>query len=126
MTNAHGVPFLTRKPSPRAGPFTPGDSERAAIEIVAPDQYCAALLLGYAAPLFPAEIVAGPGWIVRLQSPAGAAWVPDLLSLVERWLAAVPLPATKVTYGGRDYLIRAPSFDSEVGALPESASQPAA
>jgi len=66
------------------------------------------LLVGYAAPSFRTEIVFGPSWIVRLQPPpaGGAGWVPELLALVERWLESVPLPCTKVRYGGRSYLIR--------------------
>jgi hypothetical protein len=126
MTNAYGVPFLTRKETPRPAPFTPWDSESKPVEIVAPDQYCAALLLGYAAPSFPAEIIGGPAWIVRLQPPPGPHWVPDLVSLVERWLTAIPLPATKVSYGGQDYLIREPSFGAQLAALPDPASQSAA
>lgn len=79
------------------------------VEIVAPDRYCAMLLLDYAAPTFPAELAAGPGWIVRFQPPAtGGAWVTDLLALVERWLAAAPIPCAKMRRGGRSYLIRGP------------------
>jgi hypothetical protein len=78
------------------------------VEIVAPDGYCAALLLEHVAPLCPGEIVFGPGWIVRFQPPTtGGDWVPELLSSVERWLASVPLPCAKVIHGDRDYLLRA-------------------
>lgn len=77
------------------------------IEIVAPDRYCTVRLLDFAAPHFRAEIVSGPGWTVRLQPPAGEAWVPELLSLVQRWLACAPLPCATLRYGGRSYLIRA-------------------
>jgi hypothetical protein len=63
------------------------------VEIIAPDRSSAALLRNYAAPLFLGEIVRGPGWIVRFDSPpAGGDWVVELLALVERWLKSVPLP----------------------------------
>jgi hypothetical protein len=77
------------------------------VDVVAHDPYCTSLLLEYAAPLFPAEIVSGSAWVVRLQPPTGGGWVLELLSLVERWLESVPLPCAKVLYGGRSYLIRA-------------------
>jgi hypothetical protein len=77
------------------------------IEIVAHDRYSTALLLEYAAPLFPVEIVSGTAWIVRLQPPAGVGWVLELLALVERWLESAPLPCAKLVYGGRTYLVRA-------------------
>jgi hypothetical protein len=76
------------------------------IEIVAPDRYCADLLLQDAARLFPAELVAGGGWVVRLEPPPGGKWVLDVLALVERWLDSVPLPCAKVLYGDGSYLIR--------------------
>jgi hypothetical protein len=86
---------------------TPWDSERVQpVDVVAHDPYCTSLLLEYAAPLFPAEIVSGSAWVVRLQPPTGRGWVLELLSLVERWLESVPLPCAKVLYGGRSYLIR--------------------
>jgi hypothetical protein len=78
------------------------------IEVVAPDPECAALLLEYASPLFPAELVSGSALIVRLQPPpTGPGWVIELLSLVERWLESARLPCANVLYGGRSYLIRA-------------------
>jgi hypothetical protein len=77
------------------------------IEIVAPDQLSTALLLEYAAPVFPAELVFGTSWIVRLQPPAsGGGWVLELLTLVERWLESAQLPCANVLYGGRSYMIR--------------------
>jgi hypothetical protein len=80
-----------------------------AVEIVAPDRQSAVLLAEYAAPAFPAELVPGSAWIVRFQQPPGARdWVLDLLALVERWLAAAPLPCAKLLRGGRSYLIRGP------------------
>ena len=81
------------------------------VEIVAHDPHCTKLLLEYAAPLFPAEVVAGSAWIVRLQTPAGGRWVLEFLSLVERWLEAARLPCARVVHGGRTYLIRtSPNF----------------
>ena len=78
------------------------------VEIVAPDQLSTALLLEYAAPLFPAELVSGTSWIVRLEPPpAGGKWVAELLALLERWLESTHLPSADVHYGGRSYLIRA-------------------
>ena len=77
------------------------------IDILASDGDCTALLLEYATPVFPAELVSGPGWKVRLQPPAtGTGWVHELLSLVERWLDSAHLPCATVLYGGRRYLIR--------------------
>jgi hypothetical protein len=80
-----------------------------AVEIVAPDRYCAELLLDYAESVFPARLVSGPSWSVRFQPPpTGGEWVADLLSLVERWLASAPIPCAKMRRGGRSYLIRSP------------------
>lgn len=80
------------------------------IEIVVPDPQCAALLLEYASPVFPAELLSGDESIVRLRPPAaGTGWVIELLALVERWLESAPLPCAKLLYGGRSYLIRSPS-----------------
>jgi hypothetical protein len=80
-----------------------------AVEIVTPDRQCATLLLGYAAPMFPAELVSGPPWLVRFQPPPnGGEWVIDLLTVVERWLASAPIPCAKMRRGGRNYLIRGP------------------
>ncbi|HMJ00192.1 MAG TPA: hypothetical protein VK488_10200 [Gaiellaceae bacterium] len=77
------------------------------VEIVAPDQLSTALLLEYAAPVFPAELVSGTSWIVRLQPPpSGGGWVLELLALVERWLESARLPCANVLYGGRSYMIR--------------------
>lgn len=92
------------------------------IEIVAHDRYCRDLLLEYAAPLFPAEIVSGPDWTVRLKPPPGARWVLELLALVERWLESARLPCAKVLYGGRSYMIRTPTDFAWPEAAPESSS----
>ena len=87
------------------------------IEIVAPDQLSTALLLEYAAPIFPAEVVSGTAWIVRLQPPAtGGGWVLELLSLVERWLESAQLPCANVLYGGRSYMIRTSTHLALAGA----------
>jgi len=115
MTEAPALPlperWWRRPPAPRRArpnPPTPWNTESASpVEIVAPDRYCTDLLLEHLAPTFPAEIVPGPPWIVRLQPPAGGGWVYELISLVERWLESAPLPCAKVHYGGRSYLIRA-------------------
>jgi hypothetical protein len=115
MITAPAVPFIKRAGKRRPAPSdvrrrSPGvrESESAQrIEIVAPDRYSTAVLLEFAAPIFSAEIIAGPGWIVSLQTPAGGAWVGDLLALVERWLDYVGLPCAKALYGGRSYLIPA-------------------
>lgn len=78
------------------------------IEIVAPDRFSTALLLQFATPVFPAEIVPGSQWTVRLQPPpAEGKWVLELIALVERWLESARLPNANVLYGGRSYLIRA-------------------
>ena len=79
----------------------------AAIEIVAPDGYSAALLQDFAAPWFLGEIVGAPGCIVRFHPPAASDdWVEELLRLVERWLKSVPLPCARVVQGDCRYLIR--------------------
>lgn len=105
MTSAPSLTFFKRgSKQPRAAWSPEGVRP---IEIVAPDQLSTALLLEYAAPLFPAEHVSGSSWIVRLQPPpTGGKWVLELLSLVERWLESTRLPSANVVYGGRSYLIR--------------------
>ena len=109
------APFLKRTVKRRAAvrtersrPRTAGTSEGLhRIEIMAPDPDCGALLLEYASPLFPAELVPGASTTVRLQPPlAGVQRVLELLALVERWLESVPFPCANVIYGGRSYLIR--------------------
>ena len=117
-----------RRPSApgRTRPIPPGSwnfDNVDAIEIVAPDQYCATLLLDYAAPHFPAEIVPGPGWTVRFQPPAtGRDWVIELLTLIETWLRSAPLPCAKVIHGDRHYLVRAPSNFIHTPATPWEAA----
>ena len=114
MTEAPALPLLKRgrkraSTRRRARPSLPTawNSENVQpVDVVANDPYCTSLLLEYAAPLFPAEIVSGSAWVVRLQPPTGGGWVLELLSLVERWLESARLPCAKVLYGGRSYLIR--------------------
>ena len=118
MTEAPSFGFLKRRlkrkpPSEGARelPATPWSSgSPRPVEIVAPDHFSSTLLVEYAGPLFPAEIVAGSKWTVRLQPPAaGGGWVLDLLALVQRWLESARLPSANVLYGDRSYLIRASS-----------------
>lgn len=91
------------------------------IDIVTPDPECAALLLEYASPLFPAELAPGGASVVRLQPPkAGARWVIELLALVERWLESVPLPCANVIYGGRSYLIRSTAHVEDFVVAPNA------
>ena len=87
-----------------------------AVEIVAPDQFSAALLRDYAAPLFPAEIVYDASWAVCFHPPkSGGDWVVELLTLIERWLDSVPLPCAKVLLDGRSYLIRSSASRAQLG-----------
>jgi hypothetical protein len=105
MSSAPSLTFLKRR---RKRPPAAWSAQGVRpIEIVAPDQLSTALLLEYAAPIFPAEVVSGTAWIVRLEPPAtGGGWVLELLSLVERWLESAGLPCANVLYGGRSYMIR--------------------
>lgn len=119
MTSAPSLPFPLpffrrgKKRSPalavaHAVPAAWSSEDVRPIEIVAPDGFSTALLLEFASPLFPAEVVPGTQWTVRLQPPpAGGRWVLELLSLMERWLESARLPSANVLYGGRSYLIRA-------------------
>ena len=114
MSSAPSLTFLKRR---RKHPSAAGAQAARHIEIVAPDQLSTALLLEYAAPLFPAEHVSGTSWIVRLQPPpTGGKWVLELLSLVERWLESAKLPSANVVYGGRSYLIRS-SAETAAGPM---------
>jgi hypothetical protein len=92
-----------------------------AVEIVAPDQFSAALLRDYAAPLFPAEIVYDASWAVCFHPPkSGGDWVVELLTLIERWLDSVPLPCAKVLLDGRSYLIRSSASRAQLGLFSAS------
>jgi hypothetical protein len=116
MIDVHALPLvrrtLRRRPAarrPRPSPRTAWTSEGLhRVDIVAPDLACAALLLDYATPVFPAEVVSSTTLLVRLQPPAGPGWVIELLSLVDRWLESTRHPSATVLYGGRSYLIRTP------------------
>ncbi len=106
------VPGKARSESPTGMTFAGVD----AVEIVAPDQFSAALLHAYAAPLFPAEIVHDSSWAVRFHPPkSGRDWVVELLALIERWLQSVPLPCAKVLQDGRSYLIRSSTSRAHIG-----------
>lgn len=112
LTRSRGRSRVHRRlqlaPPPAAHPTLAFDGVEA-VEIVAPDRYCAMLLLDHAAETFSATLAPGPGWIVRFQAPpTGGAWVTDLLVLVEHWLAAAPIPCAKMRRGGHSYLIRGP------------------
>ena len=101
-----------RRPWTESAPTSPSAwnfENVSTVEIVAPDRYCASLLLDHAEPLFPAEIVvSGPNWVVRFQPPAtGRDWVAELLAVIETWLQSAPLPCAKVRHGDHDYLVRA-------------------
>jgi hypothetical protein len=126
MTEASTRPLLRRSGTRRQTPDEqrPTPPATQLIEIVAPDRYCTALLLEYAAPLFPAEIVAGSGWAVRLQPPAGegGAWVLELLALVEQWLESARLPCAKALYGGRSYLFHGSTEIAQFRTATESLS----
>jgi hypothetical protein len=133
MSEAPALPFLRRVGSnrPVAGSARVSRSSRLdfegveAVEIVAPDLYSAALLVGYAAPSFLSEIVPGSAWIVRFEpSTHGGDWVLELLSLVERWLESVPLPCAKALHDDRRYLIRASSHGAQIVDLPIGCSSP--
>jgi len=93
------------------------------VEVVTPDRYCADLLLEFATPIVPAELLPGEALIVSLQPPLAARggwWVLEVLALLDRWLESVPLPCAKVLYGGHSYLIRSPIKAADHGATPRS------
>jgi hypothetical protein len=113
MAQAPAPPFLerdTRGSVPRGqrpGPPTAWSSESVhPVEIVVHDRDSTRILLEYAAPMFPAEVVSGSAWTVRLQPPVEGSWIPELLTLIQRWLECARLPCAKVLYAGRSYLIR--------------------
>ena len=92
------------RPTPRTAWSSEGPHR---VEIVSPDPECAALLLEYASPLFPAKLITAPELIVRLLPPSTEpGWVIELLALVERWLESARLACASLIYGGRSYLIR--------------------
>ena len=86
-------------------PLAPSFPHR--VDVIAPDPECAALLLQYASPAFPSELVAGVPLLVRLHAPSREPrWVVEFLALIQLWLESAPLPCARVLYGGRSYLIR--------------------
>jgi hypothetical protein len=111
--------------TPRSDSSVTSSPERnQTVEVVTPDRHCADLLLEYAAPLVPAELVPGAGWIVRLQPPPagrGGWWMLEVLSILDRWLESVPLPCARVLYGGYRYLIRSSIETAQHGTTPLSA-----
>ena len=106
MTEVTALPFVGRRMGsnlPAAGSAREHGSRGfdfegvEAVEIVVPDFYSAALLVGCAASSFWSEIVSGSGWIVRFEPwTARRDWVVELLSLVERRLKSVPLPSAEM------------------------------
>jgi hypothetical protein len=137
MTAAPLLPFVKpgmRRPPPAACrplsdlsvAWSPERDEP--IEVVTPDRYCADLLLECAGPIVPAELLPGAGWIVRLQAPPAGSegwWMLEVLSLLDRWLESVPIPCTRVLYGGHSYLIRSSTETAQHDPAPRSALAPA-
>ena len=133
MTEAPILPFVKHaskcaSPAARVPRWSPaigwGSECDQPVEVVAPDRYCANLLLELAAPIVPTELLPGAALIVRLQPPLAARggwWVLEVLSVLDRWLASVPLPCAKVLYGGHSYLIRSSIETAERGATPRPA-----
>jgi hypothetical protein len=132
MTEAPQLPFArpAMKRSPPAACRPRSDSAVAwspernqPVEVLTPDRHSADLLLEYAAPMVPAELVPGAGWIVRLQAPPaghGGWWMLEVISLLDRWLESVPLPCAKVLYGGHSYLIRSTTETAQHGPMSRS------
>jgi hypothetical protein len=134
-----GVVKLALPSSAPLGPAgatrTVWEGEPAAVEIVAPDRFCAHVFLNLMGSLFPFELVGtGTSWVIRLR-PHGSAWEGRLLLLVQRWLETCPLPCATIGYGGRRYIFRSAltqtairsGFDGSHGLEPppaDRASQP--
>jgi hypothetical protein len=109
----------------RVGPPTVSSSESVQpVEIVVHDQDSTRILLEYAAPVFPAEVVSGSAWTVRLQPPTEGSWIPELLLLILRWLESAHLPCAKVVYGGRSYLVRTSPQIGRASAVTDITSTP--
>jgi hypothetical protein len=81
MSEAPVLPFvklgIPRQPvaarAPRSEDSVAWNSEfNEPVEVVTPDDYCVDLLLEFAAPIVPAELVPGAALIVRLQPPLAA------------------------------------------------------
>lgn len=101
----HEQPVSAARTPLRSVPSNDGAGDP--IEILAPDRFCAALLLEQAAATYPAELLRRPGWAVRMAAPSGREWMPEVTALVQRWLDSIPLPCTRVFHGDRSYVIRA-------------------
>jgi hypothetical protein len=116
-----GAPVSRQRPVP---PDSWNFESVTAVELVAPDEHCAALLLDHAAPYFPAELVSDSesAWVVRFHPPPfGRDWVIELLTVVEHWLESAPLPCAKLVHGDRNYLIRASPGVAQLAADAASA-----
>ena len=117
MTEAPALPFLGGVGSNRAVAGLERESRSdgldfegvEAVEIVAPDLYSAALLVGYAAPSFLSEIVPGSAWVVRFEpSTPGGDWVVELLTLVRReWRCVTVAPFRQVVVESDQVRVRA-------------------
>jgi hypothetical protein len=95
------------RPGPVAATRRAWDGLSSAVEIVAPDRFCAHVFLELMGPLFPFELVGtGTSWIIRLKPPLGSTWEARLLLLVQHWLETCPLPCATIGYGGRRYVFR--------------------
>ena len=75
-------------------------------EILAPDEYSAALLVARAAAHFPVAVAGGAELLVKLCPPGRPGSAFRVRLLVEGWLEAVPLPCVTVLHSGRSYVIR--------------------
>jgi hypothetical protein len=94
------------------------------VEIVVHDWDSTRILLDYAAPLFPAELVPGSAWTVRLKPVTRGSWIPQLMSLILHWLESARLPCAKVLYGGRSYLILTSPDVARSGAVTDITRTP--
>jgi len=106
------------------------EGERAIVDVVAPDRFCAYVFLELMGSSFPFELVGtGTSWVIKLHPPLGSTWEARLLVLVQRWLENCPLPCATIGYGGRRYLFRSAlthtrlssGFDRRQGLIPSQA-----
>jgi hypothetical protein len=115
---------------PGAAPFGPAaatrgarEREPATVEIVAPDRFCAHLLLELMGSLFAFELVGtGTSWVIRLQPPHGSAWEGRLLLLVQRWLETCPLPCATIRCGSRRYVFRSALTQTRIASAGDRTS----
>jgi hypothetical protein len=102
------------RPAPRNR--TEWEGERAVVEIVAPDQFSARVLIELVGTLFPVELVGtGEGWVIRLRPPSGSAWEGEVLPLLQRWLETCPLPCATILCRGRRYVVRSSLTHTDIG-----------